>query len=83
MDNDVAKLYISWREDNTSYYFQRIGTFLLSHPKGFKDFRKQVRNILDWGKGVRLTQIRDALDIILEENRKSASEAARSRPPPS
>ncbi|KAK4146182.1 uncharacterized protein C8A04DRAFT_35169 [Dichotomopilus funicola] len=83
VDNNLAKLYISWKEDDRSYYFQRIGTFLLSHPEGFKDFRKQVRNILDWGKGARLTQIRDALDIVLEGNRKCASEAARSRPSPS
>ncbi|KAJ2898903.1 uncharacterized protein MKZ38_003587 [Zalerion maritima] len=42
-----------------------------------------VRNILDWGKDIYLMQIRDALDIILEENRKKAAEYAKSRQPPS
>lgn len=66
VDNNLAKLYISWREDNLSYYLQQIDTFVLSRPEEFKNFRKQVRNILDWGKDARLTQIGDALDIILE-----------------
>ncbi|KAI0403527.1 hypothetical protein F4802DRAFT_292129 [Xylaria palmicola] len=83
MDNNVAQLYISWKEGDLNYYLQRIDAFLLSSPEHFKDFRNQVRNILDWGKNERLMRIGDALDVILEENRKSASEAAKSRPPPS
>ncbi|KAK3379027.1 hypothetical protein B0T24DRAFT_144293 [Lasiosphaeria ovina] len=83
MDNNTAQLYISWKEDNLNYYLQRVGAFLLSDPEHFKSFRKQVRNILDWGKDTRLTQIRDALDTILEENRKKAAEQAKSRQPPS
>ncbi|KAI0871530.1 hypothetical protein GGS24DRAFT_471125 [Hypoxylon argillaceum] len=81
VDNVIARLYISWRDDNLSYYLQQVDDFVLSRPEELQNFRKQVRNILDWGKGARLTQIRDALDIILEENRKSASKAAKSRPP--
>ncbi|KAH7175910.1 hypothetical protein EDB81DRAFT_874733 [Dactylonectria macrodidyma] len=54
-----------------------------SEPEDFKNFRKQVRNILDWGKGTRLLQIKDALDRILEDNRKKATEQAKSRQPPS
>ncbi len=83
MDNNTAQLYISWKEDDLSYYLQRVDAFLLSRPEDFKSFRKQVRNILDWGKDTRLNQIRDALDIILEENRKKAAERAKTRPPPS
>ncbi|KAI0106414.1 hypothetical protein GGR51DRAFT_169091 [Nemania sp. FL0031] len=83
VDNNTAQLYISWKEDNLNYYLQRVNTFLLSEQQGFKNFRKQVRNILDWAKDVHLNNIRDALDTVLEENRKSVSEAAKSRPPPS
>jgi hypothetical protein len=72
VDNNTAQLYISWKEDDLNYYLQRVDAFLLSSPEHFKDFRKQVRNILDWGKDTRLTQIKDALDTILEENRKHA-----------
>lgn len=83
VDNNTAQLYISWKEDGLNYYLQRVDAFLLSRPEDFKSFRKQVRNILDWGKDTRLTQIRDALDTILEENRKKAGEHAKSRQPPS
>ena len=79
VDNNTAQLYISWKEDDLNYYLQRVDAFLLSSPEHFQNFRKQVRNILDWGKGTRLEQIKDALDVILEENRKGASEAAKSR----
>ncbi|KAK3323912.1 hypothetical protein B0T19DRAFT_216741 [Cercophora scortea] len=83
VDNNTAQLYISWKEDGLNYYLQRVDAFLLSRPEDFKSFRKQVRNILDWGKDTRLTQIRVALDTILEENRKKAAEHAKSRQPPS
>jgi hypothetical protein len=67
VDNNVAQLYISWKEGDLNYYLQRVDAFLLSSPEHFKTFRNQVRNILDWGKDERLTRIGDALDIILEE----------------
>lgn len=66
VDNNTAQLYISWKQDNLGYYLQRINAFLLSRPEDFQDFRKHIRNILDWGKGARLKQIKDALDVILE-----------------
>ncbi|KAH9983639.1 hypothetical protein F4779DRAFT_632581 [Xylariaceae sp. FL0662B] len=71
------------REDDPNYYLQRVDAFLLSNPEHFKSFRKRVRNVLDWGKDTRLKQIRDALDIVLEENRKKAAERAKTRQPPS
>jgi hypothetical protein len=83
VDNNTAQLYISWKEDGLNYYVQRVGAFLLSDPEHFKSFRKHVRNILDWGKDTRLKQIRDALDIILGENRKKAMEHAKTRQSPS
>jgi hypothetical protein len=83
VDNNTAQLYVSWKEDDLNYCLQRVDAFLLSRPEDFKNFRKQVRNFLDWGKDTRLKQIRDALDIILEENRKKAAERAKTRQPPS
>jgi len=81
-DNNTAQLYISWKEDDLNYYLQQVDAFLLWSPEHFRNFRKQVRNILGWGKDTRLQQIRDALDIILTENKKEASESSKSRPPP-
>jgi hypothetical protein len=81
VDNNIAQLYVSWKEDEMQFYLQQVGTFLLSSPEHFTEFRKQVRNILDWGKDTRLDEIRNALDIVLEHNSNTA--AAKSRPAPS
>jgi hypothetical protein len=75
VDNNTAQLYVSWK-DNLNYFVQQVDAFLLWSPDHFKDFRKKVRNILDWGKDKRLKQIGDALDAILEENRKILAEHA-------
>ncbi|KAL1866067.1 hypothetical protein VTK73DRAFT_4918 [Phialemonium thermophilum] len=83
VDNNTAQLYISWKEDHLRYYLQRVGAFLLCDPDHFRSFRRQVRNILDWGKDARLAQIRAALDTILEESRRTAAKQAKSRPAPS
>jgi hypothetical protein len=81
MDNNTAHLFISWKEDDMSYCLQRVGCFLLSHPEHLKEFRNLVRNILKWGMDERLTQVKDALDVILEENRRKAAEDAKARRP--
>ncbi|KAK0728898.1 hypothetical protein B0T26DRAFT_749056 [Lasiosphaeria miniovina] len=65
------------------YYMANIKSFLLQEPEHYIEFRKYVRNIIDWGKDKRLKEIRDSLDGLLEESRKRASEAAKSRQPPS
>jgi hypothetical protein len=60
-----------------------VKSFLLQDPEHYLKFRKYVRNIIDWGKDKRLKEIRKSLDSLLEENRKIASQLAKSRPPPS
>ncbi|ROT43732.1 hypothetical protein SODALDRAFT_46249 [Sodiomyces alkalinus F11] len=82
VENNTAQMYVSWKEENLRHYMRRVDAFLLSSPEHFKNFRKQVRNILDWGKDKRLKQIGDALDTILEENRKQAAERAKTREMP-
>lgn len=83
MNGREATLYISWKHDEINYYMREVRGFLLQDPEHYVAFRKYVRNIIDWGNGTRLNEIRDALETLLEENRKSASEAAKSRQPPS
>lgn len=78
-----ARLYISWKYDELKYYTRKVDSFLLQSPEHYLQFRKYVRNIIDWGKDKRLKEIRDSLDNLLEENRKTASQLAKSRPPPS
>jgi len=78
-----ARLYITWKHDDLRYYMASVKNFLLQDPDHYLEFRKHVRNIIDWGGGKRLEEIRDSLDILLEEGRKTVSEQAKSRPPPS
>ncbi|KAK0723976.1 hypothetical protein B0T21DRAFT_372923 [Apiosordaria backusii] len=81
MNGTEARLYVSWKHDELDYYMAHVKSFLLHEPEHYIEFRKYVRNIIDWGKDKRLTDIRNSLDILLEESRKRASEAAKSRRP--
>jgi hypothetical protein len=82
MNGTEARLYISWKHNELDYYMQKVKSFLLQDPEHYIEFRKHVKNIIDWGKDKRLNEIREPLDALLEESRKRASEAAKSRPPP-
>lgn len=83
MSGTEARLYVSWKHDELKYYMAKADSFLLQKPKDYVEFRKRVLNIIDWGKGQRLKEIRDSLDGLLEENRKMASQQAKSRTQPS
>ncbi|KAJ8107781.1 hypothetical protein ONZ43_g6628 [Nemania bipapillata] len=82
MNGTEARLYVSWKHSDLDYYMQKVDSFLLQKPQDYIEFRKHVRNIIDWGKDTRLKEIRESLDTLLEESRKHTSEAAKSRPPP-
>ncbi len=65
MNGTEARLYITWKHDDLdSYYMQKIGGFLLQQPDQHLEFRKHVKNIIDWGRGARLEGIREALDSL-------------------
>lgn len=76
-------MYVAWKEDDSQFCMRRVGAFGVAIPEHFVELRNKIRNILDWGKGTRLKQVRDALDVIGEEHRKKTSAQAKSRPPPS
>ena len=83
MNGTEARLYISWKHNELNYYMRKVKSFLLQEPEQYVEFRKHVRNIIDWGKDKRLKQIQESLDNLLEESRRRTSEVAKSRPPPS
>lgn len=83
MNGTEARLYISWKHSERDFYMQKIDSFLLQNPQHYLEFRKYVRNIIDWGKDRRLNEIRNSLDMLQEDSRKRASVAAKSRQPPS
>jgi hypothetical protein len=79
-----ARLYVTWKHDEQDrYYMQEVESFVLHRPEHYLEFRRYVRNIIEWGKGRRLREIRDSLGIILEKRRKRAAAEAKTRPPSS
>lgn len=89
MSGTEARLYVSWKQNSLDYYSARVEIFSLQKPKDYIEFRKYVRNIIDWGKGKRLNDIREALTMLLEENnlleenKEKVWEASKSRQLPS
>ncbi|KAK8052478.1 hypothetical protein PG993_003863 [Apiospora rasikravindrae] len=83
MSQNSAELYVSWKTDELAYYTREAAAFYLKRPEDFLEFRRYVKNILDWGKGPRLRELQEAFDFILEEDRKIASAQAKQRPAPS
>jgi hypothetical protein len=70
MNGTEARLYISWKHNELDYYMRKVKSFLLQEPEQYVEFRKYVRNIIDWGKDKRLAQIRKSLDHLFEEDTK-------------
>lgn len=81
MSNWAAKLYISWQSD-MDFFSSRVGAFCLVDPESFIQFRRRVRNIIDWGMNQRLDHTRGCLDVLIEEKRLLASQNAKARSPP-
>jgi hypothetical protein len=80
MNGTEVRLFASWKEPG-GFYTQQIGEFLVSRPQEFIQFRRFVRNILEWGKDHRRPQIAAALDALREESqrKKAAVDAADSQ----
>lgn len=79
MNGTDARIYISWKQTEPNYHMASVKSFLLQDPQHYVEFRKHVRNILDWGKDKRLQEIQVSLESLLEQGRQRASEAAKSR----
>ncbi|RSL71559.1 hypothetical protein CEP54_001361 [Fusarium duplospermum] len=79
MNGTEARLFISWKQQDL-FNVQKVRSFALQEPDHFIEFRKYVRNIIDWGRDERLRSIQAALDTLIEEGRKVAT--LKCRPPP-
>ncbi|EEU47520.1 uncharacterized protein NECHADRAFT_35677 [Fusarium vanettenii 77-13-4] len=62
MSGTEARLYVSWKENERDYFMAHVDSFLLQDPEHHAKFYNFVHNILDWGRGERLEQIRSCLD---------------------
>lgn len=74
MTGTEARLYVSWKGSDSIYNMASIDSFLLQKPRDCIEFRRYVRNIIDWGKGDRLEDIRNSLDILVHESQKGTSQ---------
>ncbi|CAK7230169.1 hypothetical protein SCUCBS95973_007481 [Sporothrix curviconia] len=81
MSGSEVWMYVSWKHDELSYYTQQVDAFVLYHPEHYINFRRMVRNIIDWGKNDRLKAIRRTLDALLEESRKRTAAESKARQP--
>ncbi len=69
MNGTEARLYISWRHNGLDYYTRIVDSFSLQKPRDYVEFRKYVRNIIDWGKDRRLNEIRDSSNGLGQRHR--------------
>ncbi|OAA54772.1 hypothetical protein SPI_08643 [Niveomyces insectorum RCEF 264] len=83
MNGSEARLYVSWKHAKVEYHMANVKSFLLQDTQHYTEFRRVVRNIIDWGKAQRLAEIQNALDALSEASRNKASETAKSRQSPS
>lgn len=82
MNGTEARLFITWRETPERYLMKHVKSYLVSEPDHYLQFRRVVRNILDWGKDERLRDIYKCFDSLLEESRLQASKVAKDRSRP-
>lgn len=82
MDNHSATLFISWQTD-LNVFSSRVKSFAMLEADQFIEFRRYVRNIVDWGMNKRLENIRGCLDVLIEEKRlQTASTVKNGSPSP-
>ncbi|KAM5378318.1 hypothetical protein ACJA88_006052 [Fusarium oxysporum] len=79
MNGTEARLHVSWK-DGEFIYTQKIKTFILQRPEEFLEFRRFVRNIIDWGRDERLECIKSGLDVLIEEREMATLKNKLSRP---
>lgn len=78
MSNHSATLFVSWQEAR-EYLSAAVESYSMRKPADLLHLRRTIRNIMDWGMGKRLQCIHECLNILLEEQRLSASQDAKNR----
>lgn len=81
MNGTIAKLFVSWKSDDDLILAQKIKEFVLERPEEFLALRNCVRSIIDWGMDERFNNVKRALDIFSEEEKRRAG-GPKARSPP-
>ncbi|RDA88931.1 hypothetical protein CP532_5505 [Ophiocordyceps camponoti-leonardi (nom. inval.)] len=66
MSGTEARLYVSWKNDRTSFHTRIVRSFLIHDANHYSQFRNYVHNIIDWGHVRRLEEIRRSLNVLIE-----------------
>ena len=67
MNGTEARLYVTWKQENTRFLTRKIDSFLLQDPDHYVRFYKIVHSIIRWGKGKRFDAIQNALEMFIEQ----------------
>ncbi len=69
VDSHNASLWVHWREDGDDPRFvsSEVGYYHFHRPRDIREFRANVKNIIDYGLSERLTMIKNALFDILPQ----------------
>ena len=71
IDGAAANLLVHWYDvGDEMYCLERIHHYDLNRPEDIQKFQLHTKNIVDWGVGSRLKNIRAALDVILTAEMK-------------
>ncbi|KAF1993241.1 hypothetical protein P154DRAFT_450704 [Amniculicola lignicola CBS 123094] len=81
VNGSEARLLVSWKASDEAFYTQKFDGYLMQNPEDIQRFRTVCRNIIDWGRTERLSQIYSAIDALADQSRKHQSAESKSRPP--
>ena len=65
IDAKTATLHIHWLTDDYRYMMSEVQCYRMNKPDELKAFRRQAKNIIDYGLGTRLPKIKAALEDLL------------------
>lgn len=85
VNQDEARVLASWMEmekdesgeDMDVYYLREISSLWMNKAADRVELCRLVTNIMDWARGSRLDEIKEALDLLGEQERKEKSAGAK------
>ncbi|KAK3316531.1 hypothetical protein B0H66DRAFT_604817 [Apodospora peruviana] len=76
MNNVEARLFVAWQPVDGAFHARQIKSFFFHELTHLVQLRTYVLNIMDWGIGERLAEIKSALVVIFKEIDKTRQRAA-------
>lgn len=89
LTDQFARLFVAWRDSQGNCQMQRVKDSPIHEFDGYNNLLKYTMNIIDWSKGIRLTELQTAWSLLAkveddrrlgEAERRRKSVVAKSRP---